>query len=462
MLDCYCEPVANAVVIRPVSQDQCPKWLEHQDPFLQSWVLANQFTAKSASVCLVPNPDGQLREVLLGVNDADDFWAYAALPNQLPPGSYTISEVDLIHFQNDQLKRAALAWGLGFYQFSTYRKKNIYEARLVLPQQINQSELQEWVRSIYLIRDLINTPTEDLGPGDLAEVVSEVGEKYSAETTIIVGDQLLEQNYPVIHAVGRGSARPPQLIDLRWGDVNAPKLTLVGKGVCFDAGGLDLKTPAGMRFMKKDMAGAAHALGLARMVMSQQLPIRLRVLIPAVENTLSGNSYRPGDVLHTRSGKTVEVGNTDAEGRLILCDALAEAITEKPQLLIDFATLTGPFTLGPDLPALFCNDDPLAEKLLASAEKVQDPIWRMPLYQPYHHHLKSEIADLNNVSTVRYAGSITAALFLQTFVPDDIPWVHFDFTAWHFKATPGRPMGGDTLALRGVYDYLINRGLNNV
>jgi len=286
-----------------------------------------------------------------------------------------------------------------------------------------------------------------------------LAEEFGGRCSVVAGDELLRQNYPTIHAVGRAASRPPALADLRWGAADAPLVTLVGKGVCFDSGGLDLKPASGMKLMKKDMGGAATVLGLASALMSAGAPIRLRVLVPAVENAVAGNAFRPLDVIRTRSGKTVEIGNTDAEGRLILCDALAEAASEKPALLVDMATLTGAarVALGPDLPALFCNDDALAADLIRAGGAESDPLWRMPLFQPYRKMLDSKVADLNNVADWSYAGAIIAALYLAEFVPAGIPWAHLDVIAWNTSAKPGRPEGGEAMGLRALYAHIRQR-----
>jgi leucyl aminopeptidase len=303
-----------------------------------------------------------------------------------------------------------------------------------------------------LARDLINTPASDMGPAELVQAVRDAGRAHDAKVNVIEGDALLRRNFPTIHAVGRASARAPRLADLRWG-ARGPRVTLVGKGVCFDSGGLDLKSSSNMKLMKKDMGGAAQVLGLATMVMDAKLPVRLRVLIPAVENSVSGNAMRPLDVITTRKGLTVEVGNTDAEGRLILCDALAEADRDKPDLIVDCATLTGSarVALGTELPALFSSDDGLAARLLEIGLREQDPLWRLPLHGPYRSQLDSKIADLNNVSESSYGGAITAALFLQSFVSKDTPWMHIDMMGWNLRARPGRPVGGEVMGMRALY-----------
>jgi leucyl aminopeptidase len=357
------------------------------------------------------------------------------------------------------LERALVGWGLGAYQFTRYRTEVQPSARLAIPQKCSAAAVQNQVEAIYLIRDLINTPAEDMMPEQLADAMARLAREFGGELQQMVGEELLANNFPAIHAVGRASQRAPRLIDLRWGDESHPKLTLVGKGVCFDSGGLDLKSAKGMRLMKKDMGGAAHAIGLARLVMTAALPVRLRVVVPAVENAVSGNALRPGDIIRTRKGLTVEIDNTDAEGRLILCDALAEGGREKPDLMLDFATLTGAArtALGTDIPAVFCPEDAIASRLLASAEREQDPLWRLPLYQPYRALLESKIADLVNASDSPYAGAITAALFLREFVPEETSWAHFDMMAWNLASRPGRPEGGEAMGIRATFGYLVER-----
>jgi len=314
-------------------------------------------------------------------------------------------------------------------------------------------------RGVFLARDMINTPAEDMGPEQLATAAKTVADAHGAALNVIVGDDLLHQNYPTIHIVGRASHRAPRLIDLRWGKESAPMVTLVGKGVCFDSGGLDLKTHEGMLQMKKDMGGAAVMLGLAQALMAAGTPIRLRVLIPAVENSVSGNAVRPLDIVRTRSGKTVEIGNTDAEGRLILCDALAEADSEQPDLLIDCATLTGAarVALGPELQAMYCDDDAVADALLEAGAETGDPLWRMPLWRPYRKELDSKCADLNNVAKGAFAGSIIAALYLAEFVSATTRWAHLDIMASNPAAKPGRPEGGEATGMRALYAYLRRR-----
>lgn len=459
MLDCYSHNDNEPTIpIKPVIFSKYEAWLREQEPFTQLWLKSSGFAAKLNQLALMPTEDGRLNSVFVGVNSLDDFLQLSGLPHKLPEGHY---HFDRNYFENDtQFQQAFLAWGLGSYQFNIYREGSPHNAKLSVPKTVDFKYIKDWISTFYLIRDLVNTPTEDMGPPELAESVSQVAKEFGASINVLVGDDLIKNNFTAIHMVGRAGSRPPCLIDLRWGEPSAPKITLVGKGVCFDTGGLDIKTTDGMLLMKKDMGGGAHALGLARMIMSQQLPVHLRLLIPAVENAVGSQSFRPGDVIRTHSGVTVEVTNTDCEGRLILCDALDEAVNDKPEILIDFATLTGAarVALGADIPAFFSNNSKLTEDLLNSAKTVKDPIWELPLYQPYLRYLNSEIADIANCAVqYRMAGSILAALFLQQFVPSQIPWVHFDLFAWNLDKRPGRPVGGEVFALRAVFDYLQNR-----
>lgn len=455
MLNCFTKTNTAATVIKPLLTATFPEWLAQQTESVKNWVKATQFTAKADTFCLIPNEQGCLSQVLFGIKKAEDFWGYGALPTALPVGAYRIEGIS----DPEQLNRIVMAWGLGAYQFDAYKKPLKTIAQLVIPKECDANAIENCVTAIYLVRDLINTPTEQMGPAELAQAAVALGRQFNAEITQLIGDDLLKHNYPTIYAVGRASNRAPRLVDLRWGDKHAPKITLVGKGVCFDSGGLNIKPAAQMGLMKKDMGGAAHALGLARMIMVANLPVRLRVLIPAVENVIAGNAYKPGDVIKTRQGLTVEIGNTDAEGRLVVCDALAEAVTEQPDLLLDFTTLTGAarVAVGTDIAAFFCNNENLATQLQQHADQVQDPVWRLPLYAPYRKMLDSSIADINNAGSSSYAGAITAALFLREFVPENIPWIHFDFMAWNLSARPGRPEGAEVNALRAMFAYLIAR-----
>lgn len=450
----------KVISIYPILTTQFEKWISKQADHMRQWTQSSQFIAESGTYCLIPDRDGGLQSVLLGLSDANDFWAFGALPAKLPECIYRIEDNGVLQTaQHRQL--AAQGWGLGFYQFTQYKKPLPRLAKLMLPESVDAEWLSDSLSAIYLARDLINTPAEDMGPLQLEKAVKTVAKQFSAKVKVIEGDALIKENYPAVYAVGRASHRAPRVIDLRWGKSSAPKITLVGKGVCFDSGGLDLKTAAGMLLMKKDMAGSAMMLGLAYMIMSQKLPVQLRLLIGAVDNAVSENCYRPGDVVATRSGKTVEITNTDAEGRMVLCDLLFEACTENPDIVIDFATLTGAarVALGEDLPAMYAQPQTLADDLLKASSRANDPIWQMPLVQSYREKLKSEIADMVNAVESAYGGSITAALFLQSFVNENTSWVHFDTPAWNFKLKPGRPVGAEVFAVRAVFEYLKNRFL---
>lgn len=449
----------NAIPIHTVIASEFEKWITTQSTRVQQWVKSVQFIGESGTFCLIPSDETHVHSVVLGMSDADDFLAFGALPARLPEGQYDIVKNTFLT-SSHHLFLAALGWGLGFYQFTQYKKPQLRLATLVLPAHIDATLLTHQLDAIYLSRDLINTPAEDMGPQEIENAVASVAKKHGAKVTVIKGEKLLSENYHAIHTVGRASHREPRMIDLHWGkNKNAPKVTLIGKGVCFDSGGLDLKTAAGMLLMKKDMAGSAMMLGLAHMIMSQELPVQLRLLIGAVDNAVSGNSYRPGDIIKTRSGKTVEITNTDAEGRLVLCDLLSEAAADHPDIIIDFATLTGAgrVALGEDIPAMYAQPQTIATELLNAAADVKDPIWQLPLVQTYKEKLRSEIADMINAVDSPYGGSITAALFLQAFVPDNLNWIHFDTCAWNAKAKPGRPAGGEVFGVRGVFNYLKNR-----
>jgi leucyl aminopeptidase len=403
----------------------------------------------------VPGKDGALARVLVGAggNEAA-MWTLAGLSETLPEGSYRLDAVPA----GADASRIALGWALGTYAFTRYREKKPGAARLVWPDGADRGLVDRLAAAVFLARDLITTPASDMGPEELAAAAVEVADKAGAKHKVTVGDALLSENYPTIHAVGRASSRAPRLVDIAWGDPAAPKVTLVGKGVCFDSGGLDLKQASGMLNMKKDMAGAAIVLSLGQAIMAAGLRVRLRVLMPCVENAVSGNAFRPRDIIKTRKGLTVEIGNTDAEGRLILCDALAEAASENPAMIVDIATLTGAarVALGPELGALFCNDDALAAGLIEAGTAEDDPLWRMPLWRGYRSNLDSKVADINNVSEGPQGGAITAALYLQEFV-SPVPWAHFDVMAWNGRGKPGRPEGAEAQTLRALYAYIAGR-----
>jgi leucyl aminopeptidase len=431
-------------------------WLKGRSAATQKWLAANGFTNERGKLALVPGKDGSIAHVVVGLGDDPTMWDWAVPATRVPAGRYAFDPAPPEAIASD----IALAWALARYRFERYKAKSKQKAVvLVWPAGADRTRVETMADAIALGRDLVNTPAGDLGPAELCDAAIGVAKRWGAAHELVVGEGLLAKNYPTIHAVGRASSRAPRLFDLRWGDPKAPKITLVGKGVCFDSGGLDLKTASGMRLMKKDMGGAASVLTLAQFVMGAGLGVRLRVLVPAVENSVAGNAYRPGDVIKTRKGITVEIGNTDAEGRLILCDALAEADTEDPDLLVDFATLTGAarVALGTEVPALFTTDDAFANDCIAAGDRLADPLWRMPLYAPYRKHLDSPVADLNNVGSVSEGGAITAALFLREFVAKRRKWAHVDTMAWNVSARPGRPAGGDIMGVRAMFDVLAAR-----
>ncbi len=422
-----------------------------------AWLKAAGFSAKEGELLLLPGTDARLAGAVLGLGRGHDPLALAQFSESLPEGTYRLGHVP----QEFAGARAALAWILGTYSFSVARreKRKTARARLVLPQGADGGDITRIAEGVFLARDLVNMPSNDMGPEELAAAARGVARHHGAKISVIAGDALIGANYPLIHAVGRGSDRAPRLIDLRWGSPSARKLTLVGKGVCFDSGGLDLKPSSGMLTMKKDMGGAACVLGLAHMIMDAKLDVRLRVLIPAVENSVSGRAYRPGDVFRSRKGLTVEIGNTDAEGRLVLADALAEADSEKPDLLIDLATLTGAAraATGMELPPFFTDDESLAGDLMRAGTLVHDPLWRLPLWRGYESAIRSPIADLNNNPNYNLAGAITAALFLNRFVEQAKSWLHVDIPAWTDRPKPGRRAGAEANGVRALYAMIGSR-----
>lgn len=445
---------ARAIAITPVNAESLKSWLKNQGKKLQHWVEASGYTGADGTALSIADDKGRIGRVLFGVGKDEGIYTYADLAGKLPKnadGYYIDAKLNA-----QRATEVALGWALGSYQFTRYKSGKKKEfAALVWPDKADRAYVGEAARAMHLVRDLVNTPANDLGPEEIAEAAEKVARQDKASVKVIVGEDLLKKNYPAIYEVGKGSPRAPRLIDMRWGKEKHPMVTLVGKGVAFDTGGLNLKPGNSMALMKKDMGGAAHVLGLAQMIMAANLPVRLRVLIPTVENAMDGNSFRPSDVIKTRKGISVEVGDTDAEGRLILCDALAEACSEKPDLVVDFATLTGAarVALGPDLPAMFCNDKAVARELLDASERAHDPLWQLPLWQPYKEWLNSKIADTNNIGG-SFAGAITAALYLEKFVEKNVPWVHIDTYAWNGSSKPGRPEGGEALGMRAVYELV--------
>ncbi|KAA8919961.1 MULTISPECIES: leucyl aminopeptidase family protein [Xanthomonas] len=444
----FTDASTHALPLYVLDREHLAEWRAAQSPAWVAWMDTQQFMAAPGSVLLLPGADG-VAAAVLGVGDRGDAYAYAHAPFALPAGSTWRVDSAL---DADTLATLHLGWGLGSYRFARYKQPPRLPAQLLATP---QAEVCDLIAASLRVRDWVNTPTEHMGPEQLEEAARAIAQEHGAQFESIVGDALLEQNFPAIHAVGRASHRAPRLLVLRWGEEAHPHVALVGKGVCFDTGGLDLKPADGMRNMKKDMGGAAHALALAGLVMAQRLPLRLTVLLPAVENAVGPNAFRPGEVIATRQGTSVEIDNTDAEGRLVLCDALAYAGEQRPDAILDFATLTGAarIALGPDLPALFCNDDTLAQAWIAAGERTRDPVWRMPLWRPYLRYLTSSVADLANAGS-RMAGAVTAALYLERFVPARQAWAHLDVYAWNDSDRPGRPAGGEALALRSAYAML--------
>jgi leucyl aminopeptidase len=446
---------SSSLPVQFVLQPRWRAWLKEQSAARRAWIESTGVAGRAGDLAILPGRDGKAAGAVLVLSAKPDLWDFGALGTRLPAGTWKLGDTAPVSPTD-----VAVAIGLGLWKFERYKaKKARPAAKFLWPTGADRLRATAIVEAISMARDLITTPSSDMGPAELAAAAQAMAKQHKARISVIVGDDLLKKNYPTIHAVGRASTRAPRLIDLTWGKESDPKVTLVGKGVCFDTGGLDLKPAGGMLNMKKDMGGAATMMAVASMVMACKLPVRLRLLVPAVENSVSGNAFRPLDVITTRQGITVEIGNTDAEGRLILCDALAEGASEKPGMMVDCATLTGAarVSLGPDLPALFCNDDALANGLLGTGLEVTDPMWRMPLYKPYRRMIDSKVADVNNVATSPFGGAIIAALYLQEFVPDDVPWAHLDMMAWNNASRPGRPEGGEAQAARAIFATIEKR-----
>lgn len=444
-----------AVSIHLTDKKSFEDWLKGQPERVRQAAKAQGFKGEGVQLAILPGERDDW-SVLLGVANRESLseWCLAKAAESLPEGTYKLAE--------GSPGPAVLGWLLGQYRFDRFKKdKQAKGPRVLLTSE--PARIEEAVRiaeATNLVRDLVNLPAGDLGPAELQAAAEPVAAAAGVKLKVTIGKELAD-HYPMIHAVGAAATeqRAPRLIELEWGDQRHPRIAIVGKGVCFDTGGLDIKPSSGMRLMKKDMGGAAHALALAQLVIAANLPVRLHLLIPAVENAVSAAATRPGDILRSRQGLSVEIGNTDAEGRLILADALTRACEEKPELIIDFATLTGAarVALGPDLPALFANDDDLAADLLAGGDSVGDPLWRMPLWKAYEELFSSDVADLSNAGETPFAGSVTAALFLQKFVGDGIAWAHFDTFAWRPSAKPGRPKGGEALGMRAGWAALQKR-----
>jgi len=445
-----------------VTESELPRWLEEQPPAISNWVRGQGFQAEKHRAVTYPGAEGGIAGAVVGLGSLRcpaelKVWHAAGLSDRLPGATYHLANP----LRSDAATHFLLGWLMGAYRMARYRTAApaTPRATLVIPPEADLEYAEAAAEATALARDLINTPANDMGPAELAAAATQVAERFGATSRVLVGEELKAQDFPLIHAVGAGSPRAARLIDLRWGGSEAPKITLVGKGVCFDTGGLDLKPSAGMLLMKKDMGGAACALALGQMLMRLGARARLRILIPAVENSIDGNSYRPGDILRSRKGLTVEIGNTDAEGRLVLADALTEADAERPDLLVDMATLTGAarVALGPELPAAFSTDETLLAKLRMRGEEESDPVWPLPLWSGYDDELASKVADLGNVSAAPFAGSIIGALFLKRFVTATPAWLHLDMYAWNSKDRPGRPVGAEAQCVRALYRLICAR-----
>ena len=460
---------SSSIALVPVTKAELVDFLAEQSEFVSNWVSNSSFKAKPHDFCLVPNELGNTAMVLFGLHtkpesinsesntDAAPIWAISSLAKKLPVAIYHL-ECD---WDKDSQLKAMIGWGLGAYSFDFFKKDFIdQKPKPQLKVAENQlDEINAYVDAFTLVRDLVNTPANHMMPEDLSELTQELAQQHGAKFSEVVGDALLEENFPAIHAVGRASDHPPRIIKLEWGNESDPLVSLVGKGVCFDTGGLDLKPSKFMRNMKKDMGGSAHVLGLAHLIMSQNLAIRIQVLVAAADNAISGDAYRPGDIIDTRAHKTVEIDNTDAEGRLVLCDALTLACESQPDLIIDFATLTGAarVAVGTEIPALFSNSNALLLDIQNAAKNTGEMVWPLPLHQGYRHELDSPVADLVNSSPSGYAGAITAALYLNEFVEADIPWAHFDVMAWNTRERAGRPKGGEAMGLLLAFKFLQQR-----
>lgn len=450
--DHFTKPSAKAIPIRLITEKELKASDNGLSKRASTWAKANGFAAKTGQQCLVSDDNGKLEQVLFGLGSGQGegkAFAHGKLARTLPKGNYVIENGDV-----DE-GAVALAWAMGGYSFDRYRKRRHATPKLAVSSQKTPNHLAE---AVFFARDLINTPANDMGPDALEKAFRKLAKTHAAKVTVVKGDALLKKNFPMVHAVGRASAEAPRVLDMTWGKASHPKVTLVGKGVTFDTGGLNIKPGSSMALMKKDMGGAANVMALAHLIMASKLPIRLRLIVGAVENSISSNAFRPGDVLQSRAGLTVEIGNTDAEGRLVLGDCLALGDEDKPDLMIDMATLTGAarVALGPDLAPFYTQNDVFAANLEEAGKNVHDPLWRMPLWQPYQSMLSSKVADVNHITSGGFAGSVTAALFLQRFVKHAKTWAHFDIFGWVPSEKPWAPVGGEALAIRALYEMLQN------
>lgn len=442
---------SGSVPLVVLDKDGYPAWLKKQPTTTKNWLAVNNFKAEPAQFCLIPSKAGELEKVVTAICDRPDVWSLAALPASLPAGSYHLEG----NFKSDLATQFALGWALAGYQFTRYKKSEKKFATLVAPKGCDVAFVESMAAAMCWARDLINTPAGDMNPEALANEAATLGRFYKGKVSVVKGEAL-KKDFPTVYTVGKAADVPPHVVDLRFPKKGAKKVTLVGKGVTFDSGGLDIKPTSAMKLMKKDMAGAAIVLALAKVILDTKLPVELRVIVPIVENAISGNAMRPLDIVKTRKGITVEIGNTDAEGRLILCDALTAADEEKPDLIIDCATLTGAarVAVGTEISAFFTKDDALAEAANRCGREVNDPMWRLPLFGSYRKMLESKTADLSNDPDSGYGGAITAALYLKEFVEHAKSWLHLDLMAWNMSSKPGRPAGGEAMAVRALYALL--------
>lgn len=443
----------KAVPIALVTSKNFANWLKRQPKATKAWLDTLAYSAKPGSFCVIPDKNGKATHVVASLSDPVSMWDLSGLPRCLPKGVYTL----VGELEESAQEKIALGWLLGTYRYSRYKKSQKDFAQLAAGSKIDLAKIENMAEAIVMARDLINSPPNELGPSEIAQAVVEIGKKHKAKIKQTVGNDLLK-GFAAIHAVGRASVKNPRLVDLAWGNPKHPKVTLIGKGITFDTGGLDIKSSSNMLQMKKDMGGAASALAVASLIMNNKLPVRLRLLIPTAENAIGGDAYRPSDVIKMRNGLTVEIGNTDAEGRLLLAEALALASEEKPDLIIDLSTLTGAArsTLGMQIGAMFANNDDLADGLMEASMETEDYLWRLPLFEAYESMIDSQVADISSSANSPYAGTITAALFLQRFVGKNQPWAHLDFGAWNTSSKPGRPEGGEAMGVRAVYRLIEN------
>ena len=453
----------TSIPLIPVSKSNLEDSIKTKSEWVLNWIQNVEFTAEENQSCLVPDSDGSILMVLVGVNEKVTeeaglaMWSLSTLAKNLPVGQYHLD----CDWAEDKKLEACIGWGLGDYNFDFF-KRNFMESKPQAVLQVEESQLDTinaYVDAFTLVRDMVNTPPNHMMPEDMSDLTKELAHQHGADFSEVVGDELIDKEFPAIHAVGRASEHAPRLLTLTWGDDSHPLLSLVGKGVCFDTGGLNIKPSKFMRNMKKDMGGAAHVLGLAHLIMSLNLPVKLQVLIPSVDNAISGDAYRPGDIIETRAHKTVEIDNTDAEGRVVLCDALSFACEHDPDLIIDFATLTGAarVAVGTEIPALFSNSDALIAGLQSASKASGELIWPLPLHHGYRYQMNSDVADIVNSSSEGYGGAITAALYLNDFVDEKVEWAHFDVNAWNTRNRPGRPKGGEAMGLLAVVEYLQQR-----